>query len=211
MSFDYHSNSYFCSLAACYVAMFKSGISEDHLTNNFPNSHSNIVTSIVRFHLHFHLSRFMRNPNLLDQYLTSDDKWTIRKYTPVRETWVRRTVSSHANIGTWYYDLPASEQKKIRRQKYHLTKYGASFIEYEYLTGRSPFDDHPIKPLFQKHPVDLTKLDRNYFSNLSRHLCTLFWGHRLKPDGVLRVRVKKAYKRRRFSGKLSGILSYRMM
>ncbi|CAB4022879.1 Hypothetical predicted protein [Paramuricea clavata] len=33
LSFDYHSDSYFCSLAASYVATFKCGISEDHLTN----------------------------------------------------------------------------------------------------------------------------------------------------------------------------------
>ena len=162
--FDYHSNSYFCSLAACYVAMFKSGISEDHLTNNFPNSHSNIVTSIVRFYLHFHLSRFMRNPNLLDQYLTGDDKRTIRKYTPVRETWVRRTVSSHANIGTWYYGLPVSEQKRIRRQKYHLTKYGGSFIEFEYLTGRSPFDvENDYKTFIPKTSRGLTKVGQKLF------------------------------------------------
>jgi hypothetical protein len=32
LSFDYHSNSYFCSLAAAYVVTFKCGISEDHLT-----------------------------------------------------------------------------------------------------------------------------------------------------------------------------------
>ena len=176
MSFDYHSNSYFCSLAACYVAMFKSGISEDHLTNNFPNSHSNIVTSIVRFHLHFHLSRLMRNPNLLDQYLTSDDKWTIRKYTPVRETWVRRTVSSHANIGTWYYGLPASEQKKIRR-KYHLTKYGGSFIEYEYLNGRSPFDvENDYITFIPKKSRGLTKVGQKLFQqSIEAFVYSVLW------------------------------------
>jgi hypothetical protein len=56
LPFDYHSDSYFRSLAAAYVATFKCGISEDHLTNNLPDSHSNIVTSIVGFHLHFPLS-----------------------------------------------------------------------------------------------------------------------------------------------------------
>ena len=85
--FDYHSDSYFCSLAAAYVPMSKCGISEDRLTNYLPDSHSYIVTSIVRFHHHFHLSRFMRNPKLLDQYITKDDMKTIRKFTPVHETW----------------------------------------------------------------------------------------------------------------------------
>ena len=44
LPFDYHSNSCFCSLAAAYVAMFKCGISEDHFTNNLPDSHSNKPT-----------------------------------------------------------------------------------------------------------------------------------------------------------------------
>jgi hypothetical protein len=39
LPFDYHSNSYFCSLGAAYVTTFKCGISEDHLTNNLPDSH----------------------------------------------------------------------------------------------------------------------------------------------------------------------------
>jgi hypothetical protein len=34
--FDYHSNSYFCSLAACYVAMFKSGFPRITLRTIFP-------------------------------------------------------------------------------------------------------------------------------------------------------------------------------
>jgi hypothetical protein len=162
--FDYHFNSYFCSLTACYVGMFKSGISEDHLTNSFPNSHSNIVTSIVRFHLHFHLSRFMRNPKFLDQYLTRDDIRTIRKFTPVHETWERRTDSSHANLGTWYYDKPVSEQRRIRRQKYHRTKYGGTFIEYECLTGRSPFDvENDYKTLIPKTSRGLTKVGQKLF------------------------------------------------
>jgi hypothetical protein len=83
LSFDCHSDSY-----------FKCGISEDHITNNLPDSHSNVVTSIVRFHLHFYHSRLMRNPKLLDQHITEDDMTTIRKFTPVHETWEKRTDSS---------------------------------------------------------------------------------------------------------------------
>jgi hypothetical protein len=82
----------------------------------------------------------------------------------VRETWVRRTVSSHANIGTWYYGLPVSEQKRIRRQKYHLTEYGGSFIEFEYLTGRSPFDvENDYKTFIPKTSRGLTKVGQKLF------------------------------------------------
>ena len=164
LPFDYHSNSYFCSLGAAYVTTFKCGISEDHLTNNLPDSHSNIVTSIVRFHLHFHLSRFMRNPKFLDQYITKDDMTTSRKFTPVHETWEKRTDSSHANLGTWYYDKPVDERRRIRRQKYHQTKYGGTFIEYEYITGRSPNDvKNDYKTLIPKKSRGLTRVGQKLF------------------------------------------------
>ena len=106
----------------------------------------------------------MRYPDLLDQYLTGDDIRTIRKYTPIRETWEKRSDSSHANLGTWYYDKPVSAQRRIRRQKYHLTKYGGSSIEYEYLTGRLPFDvENNYKTRIPKTSRGLTKVGQKLF------------------------------------------------
>jgi hypothetical protein len=116
--FDYEKNSYFCSLAAAYVTAFKCGISEKHLTNYFSNAKTNIVISIVRYHLYFHMTRFIRNPKLLDRYITEDDIWAIRKFSPVKETWERRYDSSHVQLGTWYYDKPPEVRSRIRNQKY---------------------------------------------------------------------------------------------
>ena len=100
----------------------------------------------------------MRNPKLLDQYITKDDMKTIRKFTPVHETWEKRTDSSNANLGTWYYDKLANVRKRIRRQKYHQTKYGGTLIEYEYLTGRSPYDvRNYYKTLIPKKSQGLTR------------------------------------------------------
>jgi hypothetical protein len=48
--------------------------------------------------------------------------------------------------------------------KYHLTKYGGSFIEYEYLTGRSPFDvENDYKILIPKTSRGLTKVGQKLF------------------------------------------------
>jgi hypothetical protein len=177
LPFDYHSDSYFCSLAEAYIATFKCGISKDHLTNNLPDSHSNIVTSIVHFHLHFHLSRFMRNPKLLDQYITKDDMTTIRKFTLVHETWEKRTDSSHAILGTWYYDKPVDERRRIRRQKYHQTKYGGTFIEYEYLTGRSPYDvKNDYKTLIPRKSRGLTRVGQKLFQQSIQAFGIPSWG-----------------------------------
>ncbi|CAB4004638.1 Hypothetical predicted protein [Paramuricea clavata] len=117
--FDYHQNSYFRSLAACYVATFKSGISENHLNNTLSNSH--LITAIVKFHVHYQTEKFMKNPKLLDHYLSEDDLYVLKKYMPTTETWERRTLSSHANLGTWYYGLPADTRQRIRNQHYVQT------------------------------------------------------------------------------------------
>ncbi|CAB3996260.1 Hypothetical predicted protein [Paramuricea clavata] len=114
--FDYHQNSYFRSLAACYIATFKSGISENHLNNTLSDSH--LITSIVKFHVHYQMEKFMKDSRLMDHYLNEDDLYVLGKYMPTTETWERRTLSSHANIGTWYYGLPADTQQKIRNQHY---------------------------------------------------------------------------------------------
>jgi hypothetical protein len=45
-----------------------------------------------------------------------------------------------------------------------LTKYGGSFIEYEYLTGRSPFDvENDYKTLIPKTSRGLTKVGQKLF------------------------------------------------
>jgi hypothetical protein len=89
---------------------------------------------------------------------------TIRKFTPVHETCEKRTDSFHANLGTWYYDKPVDERRRIRRQKYHQTKYGETFIEYEYITSRSPYDvRNDCKTLIPEKSRGLTRLGQKLF------------------------------------------------
>ncbi|CAB4030360.1 Hypothetical predicted protein, partial [Paramuricea clavata] len=110
----------FRSLAACYITTFKSGISENHLNNTLSDSH--LITSIVKFHVHYQMEKFMKDPKLLDHYLNEDDLHILGKYMPTTETWERRTLSSHANIGTWYYGLPTDTRRIIRNQRYVRTR-----------------------------------------------------------------------------------------
>ncbi|CAB3987898.1 Hypothetical predicted protein [Paramuricea clavata] len=132
--FDYHQNSYFRSLAACYIATFKSGISENHLNNTLPDSH--LITSIVKFHVHYQMEKFMKDSRLMDHYLNEDDLYILGKYMPTTETWERRTLSSHANLGTWYYGLPADTRRRIRNHHYVRTRYGGTI-----LMGYNYFDE----------------------------------------------------------------------
>jgi hypothetical protein len=196
-SFDYKTNPYFRSLAACYVVMFKSGLSEAHLINAFPEAHSNMLTSVVRFHLHYQMSRFMNKPDELDRYLTDDDTRTIRKHTPVRETWVSKTAQTHVNIGTWYYGLPAAKRKRIRRQKYHRTKYGGTFIVYEYLTGSEPNDvKNDYKYLIPETSHGLTTLGQKLFQQSAEAFVYSVLGAQVKTRWSITAQGQRAYRRR---------------
>ncbi|CAB4011567.1 Hypothetical predicted protein [Paramuricea clavata] len=160
--FDYHQNSYFRSLAACYIATFKSGISENHLNNTLSDSH--LITSIVKFHVHYQMEKFMKDQKLIDHYLNEDDLYVLGKYMPTTETWERRTLSSHANLGTWYYGLPADTRQRIRNRHYVRTRYGGTFIEYEYLTKRLPKNvTEDYKIFIPKTSRGLTKIGRRLF------------------------------------------------
>ncbi|CAB3986790.1 Hypothetical predicted protein [Paramuricea clavata] len=86
---------------------------------------------------------------------------TTTKYNDIESQEDRLFPRKHRNI---HYGLPVSERKRIRRQKYRLTKYGGSFIEYEYLTGRSPFDvENDYKTLIPKTSRGLTKVGQKLF------------------------------------------------
>jgi hypothetical protein len=75
-----------------------------------------------------------------------------------------RTDSPHANLGTWYYDKSEDVRRKIRRQKYHQNKYDGTYIEYEYLIGRSPYDvENDYKILVSKKCQGLTRVGQKLF------------------------------------------------
>ncbi|CAB3980448.1 Hypothetical predicted protein [Paramuricea clavata] len=80
------------------------------------------------------------------------------------ETWKRRTLSSHANIGTWYYRLAADTRRKIRNRHYVRTPHGGTFIEYEYLTKRLPKNvTEDYKIFIPKTSHGLTRIGQRLF------------------------------------------------
>jgi hypothetical protein len=54
VKFD-HSKPYFASLCGAYIATYLCGITTDHLTPN--NNTYSVITSIMNFHLNFHIHR----------------------------------------------------------------------------------------------------------------------------------------------------------
>ena len=72
--FDYKNEPYFAMICGVYIASYLSVISLLNLEND-----SKLVTTFVRYHLYYQIRKFMRHPELIDNYEVKD----VRKHIPV--------------------------------------------------------------------------------------------------------------------------------
>ena len=68
---------YFASLLAAYIISYVGGISRKHLTGD-----NNVVTSIARCCLYYHMKRFTGTPEKMSLYITNDIKKITQKNIP---------------------------------------------------------------------------------------------------------------------------------
>ena len=68
---------YFASLLAAYIISHVGGISRKHLTGD-----NNVITSIARYYVYYHMKRFTETPEKMMPYITDDIRKIIqKKYT----------------------------------------------------------------------------------------------------------------------------------
>ena len=65
---------YFASLLAAYIISHVGGISRKHLTGD-----NNVITSIARYYIYYHMKRFTGTPQKMSSYITNDMKEIIQK------------------------------------------------------------------------------------------------------------------------------------
>ena len=65
---------YFASLLAAYIISHLGGISRKHLTGD-----NNVITSIARYYIYYHMKRFTGTPGKMSPYITNDIQKTIQK------------------------------------------------------------------------------------------------------------------------------------
>ena len=131
-------NPYFASLMAAYVISQKTGICTRHWTEsqNVPK----IVTSIFRFYVWYHMSRFLRYPEKMSKYLTKDILDFIKRDLPVRKTWKKRYHHGKETVSTWLRTQP--NRTNIRKAKIYGSKYGGAIgIMYEEVDSVLPADE----------------------------------------------------------------------
>ena len=65
---------YFASLLAAYIISQVGGISRKHLTGD-----NNVITSIARYYIYYHMKRFTDDPQKMSPYITNDLKEIVQK------------------------------------------------------------------------------------------------------------------------------------
>ncbi len=99
LSADYKKNPFLASLLAAYVTTYVCGISTKHFEYN--DHMPGIITSMARYHLYYHMSRFLRNPSELERYM----KYIIplvRRHTPYVKIWEDLFYKTDMTLNEWY-------------------------------------------------------------------------------------------------------------
>ena len=117
---------YFASLLAAYIISHLGGLSRKHLTGD-----NNVVTSIARYCIYYHMKRFTGTPEKMSPYITQDIQKIIQKNIPHKRTWVRKFERTRADLNYWHSHHP--NKVNIRNYRYRMTKnnMGVLGIDYE--------------------------------------------------------------------------------
>ena len=131
-------NPYVASLIAAYVISQKTGICTKHLRED-PEVPT-IVTSILRFYVWYHMNRFLRYPEKMSKFLTSENLDFIKKNLPVKKIWKKKYHYGKETISAWLRTQP--NRDNIRNAKNYGSKYGGAIgIVYEEVDEVLPADE----------------------------------------------------------------------
>ena len=105
---------YFASLLSAYIISHVSGISRKHLRGD-----NNVITSIARYYIYYHMKRFTGTPAKMSPYITNDIKEIIQKNIPHKRIWVHKFERTHADLNYWHLHHP--NKHNIRNYKYRMS------------------------------------------------------------------------------------------
>ncbi len=128
LSPDYRKNPYLTALLAAYVSTYVCGISTKHF--EYSEATPGIITSMARYHLYYHMSRFLRDPGNLERYMKYIIPF-VRKHTPYVEIWEDAFYKTNMTLNEWY-EWARKRDPKVRNYSYDKKKGG---IRYQKLSG----------------------------------------------------------------------------
>ena len=153
-SSDHKQNPYLIAIIAAYVSTYVCGISTKHM--EFNDQTPGIVTSMVRYHLYYQISRFLRDPNKLDRYISKVPD-SVKKHKPTNDVWTKAYHQGSEELLTWLSDQ--KDRHKLRNYRYSKNAKGVvTGIAYEKITGQSPKSVDDYKMFVATKTDGLTKL-----------------------------------------------------
>ena len=153
-SADYKNNPYLIAIIAVYVSTYVCGISTQHL--EFNEDTPGIITSMVRYHLYYQISKFLRDPSKLDRYISHVPN-TTKKHKPTSDVWTDKFDQGSEEINTWLSEQ--KDQTKVRNYRYSKNSRGyVTGIAYQKITGQSPNDVNDYKMFIATTTDGLTKI-----------------------------------------------------
>ena len=151
LSPDYMKNPFLASLLAAYVTTYVCGMSVKHFEYN--NHTPGIITSMARYHLYYHMSRFLRNPGDLERYMKYIIP-SVRKHTPYIEIWEDAFYKTNMTLSEWY-EWAKSRDPKVRNYSYDKRKGG---IRYQKLSGTRNGQPNDYRRFIAHKTSGLTKI-----------------------------------------------------
>ncbi len=153
---NYKKNPYLIAIISAYVSTYVCGISTQHM--EFNKDTPGIITSIVRYHLYYQISKFLKDPSKLDRYISHVPNF-VKKHKSTSPVWTEQFDSTRSEINTWL--LSRKDRDQIRNWKYHNNPRGEQTgITYEKITGQSPNDVNDYKKFIATTTDNLTKIGR---------------------------------------------------
>ena len=116
---------YFASLLAAYIISHVGGISRKHLTGE-----NNVITSIARYYIYYHMKRFTGTPEKMSPYITKDIQKLIQKNIPSKKIWVKKFERTRADINYWHSHH--ANKNNIRNYRYRMTKNNTGVLGIDY-------------------------------------------------------------------------------
>ena len=117
---------YFASLLAAYIISHVGGISRKHLTSN----DNNVVTSIARYCIYYHMKRFTGTPEKMSPYITHDIQRGIQQNIPHKRIWVHKFERTRAEINYWYSHH--ANKNNIRNYRYRMSANNTGILGIDY-------------------------------------------------------------------------------
>ena len=153
-SADHKKNLYLIAIIAACVSTYVCGISTQHL--EFNEDTPGIITSMVRYHLYYQISKFLREPSKLDRYISHVPN-TIKKHKPTSDVQTDKFYQGSEEINMWLSEQ--KDQTKVRNYRYSKNSRGyVTGITYQKITGQSPNDKNDYKMFIATTTDGLTKI-----------------------------------------------------